>query len=208
MGGHTVPAVLGTRAGLPALPLTIVPLYFELDGTFPNHEANPLDPANLRRPPGGGGRATAPTSGWPSTATPTAASSSTSAVSRSARARSPRWSPGARSPRRWPPDARPTVIHNLITLAGGAEVITEAGGTAGAHPGRPLLHQGRDGRRTTRSSAASTRRTTTSATSGSPTPACSRRCTCSRPSGSRPRPFRGSPPSTSATSPAVRSTPR
>jgi phosphomannomutase len=47
MGGHTVPAVLGTGAGLPALPLEIVPLYFELDGTFPNHEANPLDPANL-----------------------------------------------------------------------------------------------------------------------------------------------------------------
>jgi phosphomannomutase len=39
--------VLGEAAGLPALPLTIVPLYFELDGTFPNHEANPLDPANL-----------------------------------------------------------------------------------------------------------------------------------------------------------------
>jgi len=38
--------VLGD-AVLPALPLTIVPLYFELDGTFPNHEANPLDPANL-----------------------------------------------------------------------------------------------------------------------------------------------------------------
>ena len=34
-------------AALPALPLEIVPLYFELDGTFPNHEANPLDPANL-----------------------------------------------------------------------------------------------------------------------------------------------------------------
>ncbi|MFD4293011.1 phosphomannomutase/phosphoglucomutase [Rhodococcus sp. NPDC058532] len=41
MGGHTVPAVLGS------LPLTIEPLYFELDGTFPNHEANPLDPKNL-----------------------------------------------------------------------------------------------------------------------------------------------------------------
>ena len=41
MAGHTVPAVLT------GLPLTIVPLYFELDGTFPNHEANPLDPANL-----------------------------------------------------------------------------------------------------------------------------------------------------------------
>ena len=47
MGGHTVPAVLGTDAGLDELPLEIVPLYFELDGTFPNHEANPLEPANL-----------------------------------------------------------------------------------------------------------------------------------------------------------------
>jgi phosphomannomutase len=47
MGGHTVPAVLGTEAGLAALPLTVIPLYFELDGTFPNHEANPLDPKNL-----------------------------------------------------------------------------------------------------------------------------------------------------------------
>jgi phosphomannomutase len=46
MGGHTVPAVLGD-ALLDALPLTIVPLYFELDGSFPNHEANPLEPANL-----------------------------------------------------------------------------------------------------------------------------------------------------------------
>ena len=46
MAGYTVPAVLGDAA-LPALPLTIVPLYFELDGTFPNHEANPLEPENL-----------------------------------------------------------------------------------------------------------------------------------------------------------------
>jgi phosphomannomutase len=46
MGGYTVPAVLGD-AVLDPLPLTIVPLYFELDGTFPNHEANPLEPANL-----------------------------------------------------------------------------------------------------------------------------------------------------------------
>lgn len=48
MGGLTVPAVLGEAAGLPALPLEVVPLYFELDGTFPNHEANPLEPENLR----------------------------------------------------------------------------------------------------------------------------------------------------------------
>ncbi|MBR8741327.1 phosphomannomutase/phosphoglucomutase [Nocardiopsis sp. MG754419] len=42
MGGHTVPAVLEQ-----GLPLDVVPLYFELDGTFPNHPANPLDPDNL-----------------------------------------------------------------------------------------------------------------------------------------------------------------
>jgi len=46
MGGHTVPAVLGD-AKLDPLPLRIVPLYFELDGSFPNHEANPLEPANI-----------------------------------------------------------------------------------------------------------------------------------------------------------------
>ena len=48
MAGYTVPAVLGTAAGLPELPVKVVPLYFELDGTFPNHEANPLEPENLR----------------------------------------------------------------------------------------------------------------------------------------------------------------
>jgi phosphomannomutase len=42
MAGLTTPAVLGP---LPAI--TVEPLYFELDGSFPNHEANPLDPANL-----------------------------------------------------------------------------------------------------------------------------------------------------------------
>ncbi|OLF19080.1 phosphomannomutase/phosphoglucomutase [Actinophytocola xanthii] len=41
MGGHTVPAVFE------GLPIEVVPMYFELDGTFPNHEANPLDPKNL-----------------------------------------------------------------------------------------------------------------------------------------------------------------
>ncbi|MGW1895295.1 phosphomannomutase/phosphoglucomutase [Streptomyces sp. NPDC002004] len=41
MGGHTVPTVFG------GLPLDLVPMYFTLDGTFPNHEANPLDPKNL-----------------------------------------------------------------------------------------------------------------------------------------------------------------
>ncbi len=48
MGGYTVPAVLADAAGLPRLPLEIIPMYFELDGTFPNHEANPIDPENMR----------------------------------------------------------------------------------------------------------------------------------------------------------------
>ncbi len=42
MGGYTVPVVLQ------GLPLEIIPMYFDLDGTFPNHEANPIDPENLR----------------------------------------------------------------------------------------------------------------------------------------------------------------
>ncbi|GAA1552217.1 phosphomannomutase/phosphoglucomutase [Kribbella sancticallisti] len=41
MAGHTAAAVLDNPA------FEIVPLYFELDGTFPNHEPNPLEPANL-----------------------------------------------------------------------------------------------------------------------------------------------------------------
>jgi phosphomannomutase len=42
MGGHTVPAVFAS------LPVRLEPLYFELDGTFPNHEANPIEAENLR----------------------------------------------------------------------------------------------------------------------------------------------------------------
>jgi phosphomannomutase len=41
MAGHTVPRVFD------GLAIETVPLYFELDGTFPHHEANPIDPANL-----------------------------------------------------------------------------------------------------------------------------------------------------------------
>ncbi len=48
MAGYTVPAVLLSEAGLPALPLSLDEMYFELDGSFPNHEANPIDPENLR----------------------------------------------------------------------------------------------------------------------------------------------------------------
>ncbi len=42
MGGLVVPPVLGR------LPVTLHHLFAELDGTFPNHPADPLDPANQR----------------------------------------------------------------------------------------------------------------------------------------------------------------
>lgn len=42
MGGRIAPAVLGQ------LPVEIIPLYFELDGRFPNHVPNPLEPENIR----------------------------------------------------------------------------------------------------------------------------------------------------------------
>jgi phosphomannomutase len=41
MGGYTAPAVFKR------LSAEVIEMYFELDGTFPNHEANPIDPANL-----------------------------------------------------------------------------------------------------------------------------------------------------------------
>ncbi|MFD4674247.1 phosphomannomutase/phosphoglucomutase [Lentzea sp. NPDC058450] len=41
MGGYTVPQVFE------GLPIEVIPMYFELDGSFPNHEANPLDPKNI-----------------------------------------------------------------------------------------------------------------------------------------------------------------
>jgi phosphomannomutase len=41
MAGHVVPAIFD------GLPVEVVPLYFELDGTFPNHPANPIEPENL-----------------------------------------------------------------------------------------------------------------------------------------------------------------
>ena len=41
MAGETVPHVFKH------LPCEVVPLYFELDGTFPNHPASPIEPENL-----------------------------------------------------------------------------------------------------------------------------------------------------------------
>ena len=42
MAGHTAPAVFAR------LNCEVIPMYYELDGTFPDHEANPIDPKNLK----------------------------------------------------------------------------------------------------------------------------------------------------------------
>jgi phosphomannomutase len=42
MAGHTAPAVFAR------LNAEVIEMYYELDGNFPNHEANPIDPENLR----------------------------------------------------------------------------------------------------------------------------------------------------------------
>jgi phosphomannomutase len=41
MAGYTAPAIMER------LNVDIIPMYFELDGNFPNHEANPIEPSNL-----------------------------------------------------------------------------------------------------------------------------------------------------------------
>ena len=125
MAGYTGPAVLGEDAGLPALPLSIDRMYFELDGTFPNHEANPIEPANLidiqARVRGTGADIGLAFDGdadrcfvvdeggcivSPSTLTALIA------------ARELQRSPGS------------TIIHNLITSKAVPEVVSECGGTA------------------------------------------------------------------------------
>ncbi|GGO51040.1 phosphomannomutase/phosphoglucomutase [Streptomyces daqingensis] len=118
MGGHTVPTVFE------GLPLQLDPMYFELDGTFPNHEANPLDPKNIvdlqRRVRETGADIGLAFDGdadrcfvVDENGDPVAPSAITALVA----ARELAKSPGS------------TVIHNLITSWSVPEVVRESGGT-------------------------------------------------------------------------------
>jgi phosphomannomutase len=118
MAGHTVPTVLA------GLPLDVVPLYFELDGTFPNHEANPLDPKNLvdlqaavRREGADIGLAFDGDADRCFVVDERGEPVSPSTVTALVAARELAAHPGA------------TVLHNLITSRAVAEIVRERGGT-------------------------------------------------------------------------------
>jgi phosphomannomutase len=118
MAGHTVPKVLE------GLPLEVIPLYFELDGSFPNHEANPLDPANLRD--------------LQRTVTSTGADLGLAfdgdadrcfVVDERGDAVSPSVLTALIAVRELAREPGATIIHNLITSRAVAEIVTEHGGT-------------------------------------------------------------------------------
>ena len=173
------PPCSARAAGLPELPLEVVPLYFELDGTFPNHEANPLEPENLRDLQARRRRARrrhrpglrrrrrpllrhrrARRTGQPERHH--RAGRHPRDRQQVARAPRPQTSPSSTtsSPRPPSPRSSPSGAPAPVRTRVGHSFIK--------------AEMARDGRRVRRGALA---RTTTSATSGSPTPACSRRCT-------------------------------
>jgi len=122
LGGLIVPAVFD------GLPVDVDLLFGELDGTFPNHPADPIQPENLRDLQARILERT-PTSAWRSTATRTGCSSSTTAPSHS-RAPSPPPSWPRRS-RRLPAeasDADRTVVYNLICSKASPRSCASSGG--------------------------------------------------------------------------------
>jgi len=119
MGGHTVPTVFD------GLPIELVPMYFELDGSFPNHEANPLDPKNLvdlqakvREAGADAGLAFDGDADRCFVVDENGDPVSPSAVTALVATRELAKEPGA------------TIIHNLITSHAVPEIVTEHGGKA------------------------------------------------------------------------------
>nr|WP_207631463.1 MULTISPECIES: phosphomannomutase/phosphoglucomutase [unclassified Actinopolyspora] len=117
MAGHTVPSVLE------GLPIELVPMYFELDGTFPNHEANPLKSENLedlrakvREVGADAGLAFDGDADRCFVLDAEGAPVAPSAITALIATRELKREPGA------------TVIHNLITSRGVPEIVRENGG--------------------------------------------------------------------------------
>ena len=134
MGGLVVPAVFDT------LPFDLEILYEELDGRFPNHPADPLQPENQRdlcarvREVGADiGFAFDGDADRVFVVDELGNGISGSTTTAMVAAGVLEKEPGA------------TVLHNLICSKAVPEVVRERGGTPDPHQGRPQLHQGRDG---------------------------------------------------------------
>ena len=121
MAGYTAPAVFG-RLG--ERQVELVPMYFELDGTFPNHEANPIEPANLadlqRRVVSEGADIGLAFDGD---------ADRCFLVDERGRAVSPSTLTALIAARELAKEPGATVIHNLITSRAVPEIVTELGGT-------------------------------------------------------------------------------
>jgi len=118
MAGYTVPAVLG------GLPLEVEPLYFELDGTFPHHEANPLDPDNLVDLQ----RTVLAVSRVDAGLAFDGDADRVFVVDENGDAVSPSAITALVATRELAKEPGATVIHNLITSRGVPEIVSEAGG--------------------------------------------------------------------------------
>ncbi|MCY7395827.1 MAG: phosphomannomutase/phosphoglucomutase [Nocardioides sp.] len=121
MAGHTAPAVFGR---LPEGQVEMTPLYFELDGTFPHHEANPIDPENLRDL-----QAAVLAHGADVGLAFDGDADRCFLVDERGQAVSPSALTGLIAARELARHPGSTVIHNLITSRGVPELVTRLGGT-------------------------------------------------------------------------------
>ena len=119
MAGHTVPSVFAS------LDVDLTPMYFELDGTFPNHDANPLDhstlvdlQAKVRETSADIGLAFDGDADRCFVVDETGAVVSPSAITALIAHRALLTTPGA------------TILHNVITSKAVPEIVAENGGTA------------------------------------------------------------------------------
>lgn len=120
MAGYTAPAVFG-RIGDQ---VDLVPMYFELDGSFPNHEANPIEPDNLRDL-----QAKVLEVGADIGLAFDGDADRCFLVDELGRAVSPSTLTGLIAERELAKDPGASVIHNLIVSRAVPELVTELGGT-------------------------------------------------------------------------------
>ena len=158
-----------SRRCSPDLPFELEILFGELDGTFPNHPADPIQAENLvalqRRILDRGADVGLAFDGdadrcfWSTTrASPLSGSTTTALVAAAMLEKNP----GA------------TILHNLICSKAVPEIIRERGGDPRAHPGGALVLSRPSWPTPTPSLGASIPVTTTSGTTTGPTPARSR----------------------------------